>query len=184
MIVALVAGFLGLFYAVKTIQSNKSAVIKKRGSVKAWLLMPKELRVFNVEKYIRPGDGFIYTAPAGPGSLIRGRLQINTASEHRKHWENAFDNYAKERKFVTYRIYQRSGNKLYKGYRISNGDRCWLIFEDIDSTGDLQITLLYQVNPGNRKIRNYMAFVAFQVRKLWNFLRGNGSTFDSITRAS
>jgi len=184
MIVALVAGFLGLFYAVKTIQNSQSAVIRKRGSVKAWLLMPKTFRTFPVEKYIRPGEDFIYTMPAGPGNMMRWRLQINTASEHRNHWEDAFGNYAKEHQFITYSNYQRGRNKIYKGYRIPNGDRCWLIFEDIDNTGDLNITLLYHFRPGDRKIRKYMALVAFHVRRLWNCLRGNGSILDSITRAS
>ena len=184
LVVALVAGFSGLLCAVKTVHSSRSAVIRKRRSVRAWFLMPKGLRAFSVEEYAKPGDDFVYTMLAGPGSLICWRLQIKAAAEQRKHWENAFANYARTRRFITSGSHHRGPNKLYTGYGVPNGDCCWLIFEDVGGSGDLHITLVYQVRPGDRKMRKYMAMLAVHLRKLWYCLRGNGFSCDSITRAS
>jgi hypothetical protein len=146
--------------------------------------MPKAFRIFSVEKYVKSGDDFVYVASEGPGSLRRWRLRINTASEHRKHWENAFGNYAEKLQFKKSRSYQRGPSKLYTEYKVSDNDYCWLMFEDVGGSRDLHITFAYHARPGGTRIRKYMGLVAFHVRKLWYFLRGNDSSYNGITRPS
>ena len=184
MVAALIAGFFGLLCVIRALQSSRSAAIRNRYGIRAQFLIPKGFRVFPVEEHVKPGDHFDYTISARPGSLRHWRLHIHTASEHQMHWENAFDHYANKRQFQKSRSYQRGSNKRYTEYRISNGDRCWLILENDEDTGDLSITFLYQVRPANRRIRKYMNLFTFNVRRLWYFLSGNSARYDMMTRAS
>jgi len=146
--------------------------------------MPKGFRAFPVEQHLQPGDHFDCTLSGWPVSLRHWRLHIHTASEQQKHWENAFDHYANKRQFQKFRSYQRGSNKRYTEYRISNGDRCWLILENDEDIGDLSVTFLYQVRPANRRIRKYMNLLTFNVRRLWYYLSGNSHKCDLMTRAS
>jgi len=184
MVAALIAGFFGLLCATRAIQSSRSSAIKDRFGIRAQFLMPKGFRIFPVEEHLKPGDHFVYTIPAWPSSLRHWRLHIHTASEHQKHWEDAFDHYANSRQFQKSRSLQRGSNKRYTEYMISNGDRCWLILENDEGAGDLSILFLYQVRPANRRIRKYMNLLTFNVRKLWYYLSGNSPGCDMMTRAS
>jgi len=184
MVIALVAGFLGLLCALMAVGGNRSGVIRNRSSLRAWLSMPKAFRAFCVEKHVKPGDDFVYMASDGTGSLRRWHLLINTVSEHRKHWENAFDNYVGKLRFKKSGSYQRGPNKLFIGYRISNNDFGWLIFEDAGGSDDLRITFMYLPKPGGTGIRKYMSLIALHVRRFWYSLRGYDTSLNSITRAS
>ncbi|MFC1634084.1 hypothetical protein ACFL5Z_04530 [Planctomycetota bacterium] len=184
MVAALIAGLFGLLCAMRAIQNSSSAVIRDRFGIRTQFLMPKGFRVFPVEEHVKPGDHFVYTISARPSSLRHWRLQIHTASEHKKHWENAFDHYANKRQFKKSRSYQRGSNKRSTEYKIANGDRCWLILENDEGVGDLNITFLYQARPANRRIRKYMNLLTFNARKLWYYLSGNSPRYDMMTRAS
>jgi hypothetical protein len=184
MIAVLAAALLGLAWAIAAIQSRRSAPISERHGIRAWLLMPKALRNFPVEEFARPGDRFLYTTSARPASLRLWRLQINTAREHREHWERALSSYAVKRRLEGRGSHHRGANKIYTEYRVSNGDYCWLKFEQARGSGDLHVSFIYQVRPANRKLMKCMNEVAFRVRQLWHILRGDGFDFDSITRAS
>jgi hypothetical protein len=184
MIAALMVGLFGLLCAMRAIQSSRSSAIRDRFGIRAQLLMPKGFRAFPVEEHVKPGDHFVYTISKPPSSLRHWRLHINTSSEHQKHWENAFDHYANKRQFKKSRSYQRRSNKQYTEYRISNGDRCWLILDNDKTAGDLSIIFLYQVRPANTRIRKYMNLITFNVRKLWYYLSGKSHRCDMMTRAS
>jgi hypothetical protein len=169
---------------MKAVQSSSSVAIRDRFGLRAQFLMPKGFRAFPVEEHVKPGDHFDYTMPARPGGLRHWCLQIHTASEHKKHWENVFDHYADKRQFRKSCSYRRGSNKRYTEYRISNGDRYWLVLENDKGAGDLRITFLYQVRPANRRIRQYMNLLTFNARRLWYYLTGNSPKCDMMTRAS
>lgn len=184
MVAALIAGFFGLLCAMRAIQSSTPATIRNKFGIRTQFLIPKGFRAFPVEEHLKPGDHFDYTLSGCPGNLRHWCLHIHTTSEHQKYWENAFVHYANKRQFKKSRSYQRGSNKRYTEYRISNGDRCWLILENGEGAGDLSITFLYQVRPANRRIRKYMNLLTFNVRKLWYYLSGNSPRYDMMTRAS
>jgi len=182
-IAGLAVAFFGLGWAMVIVQTSRSAVIRDRRSFRAWLLMPNALRDFPVEESAKPGDQVLYATSGRPGSLRHWRLQINTAKEHREHWERALSSYAVKRRFEGRGSYHRGGNKMYTEYRVSNGDYCWLKFEEAGCS-ELHISFIYQVRPANRKLTKCMNQAAFRIRQVWHFLRGDGFSFDSITRAS
>ena len=184
MVAALIAGFFGLLCAMRAIQSSSSAAIRERFGIRSRFLMPKGFRSFPVEEHVKPADQFNYMISDSPDSLKHWRLQIHTASKHQKHWENAFDHYANKRQFKKSRSYRRGSNMRSTEYKISNGDRCWLILKNDVNAGDLSIIFLYQVRPTNTRIRKYMNLLTFNARKLWYYLSGNSPRCDMMTRAS
>jgi hypothetical protein len=184
MIVAAAAMFFGLIWAVTTIRSRRSAPISDRHGIRAWLLIPKGLRDFPVEEYVKPGDHCLYTILARPRSLTHWRLRINTAKEHREHWERALSSYAMEQQFEGSGSHHRGANRMYTEFRVPNGDRCWLLFEEVGGPGDLDIDFIYHVRPPGGKLMKYMYTAASHIRKFCRFLRGEGLGPDSITRAS
>ena len=181
---ALIAAFSGLLCAMRAIESSSSAAIRDRFGIRTQFLMPKGFRSFPVEKHVKPADQFNYMIPDSPGSLKLWRLQIHTASEHQKHWENAFDHYAEKRQFKKSRSYRRGSNIRSTEYKISNGDRCWLILKNDVNAGDLSIAFLYQVKPTNTRIRKYMNLLTFNARRLWDYLTGKPSGYNVMTRAT
>jgi hypothetical protein len=179
--VAFLAGLSVLLGATLAIQRSRSAVIRDRHGVRARLLMPKGLRLFSVEEYLMPGDDFVYTMSVGPRRSMCWRLQIKTAVAHGKQWEGAFDDYARTRLFKKSHSRHRGQDRLLAVYRISNGDYCRLMSQEIGSSGDLHITFVYHAKPGGARIRKYMGLVAFHVRRLWCTLHGNDAGYNSVT---
>ena len=184
MIAVLAAALLGLALTFTAIQGPQSATLSARHGIRAWLFMPKAFREFPAEESAGSGDELLYTSSAGPGSLRHWRLQIDTSSKHRDHWERAFSSYAVERRFECRSSHHRGPNKIYTQYRVPNGDYCWLKFEQAGGSENLQISFIYQRRPANRKLLKCMNKVAFRVRQLWRILRGDGFDFNAITMAS
>ncbi len=93
MMAALAAALLGLTWAIVSVQNRQSGPISDRHGIRAWLVMPKAMRDFPAEKLYKPTDEFLYTTSTGSGNLRHWELQINTAREHREHWERAAGGY-------------------------------------------------------------------------------------------
>lgn len=91
MIVACVlVASLGIFLFIRSVRRGPSTMISSRRGLRAIILLPKDLRQFPVEKYVKSGDSFTYHISDRRDGYRHCRLQIDTADGDLNDWRDAF----------------------------------------------------------------------------------------------
>ena len=80
----------GIFFFIRVVRRGPSTTIRSRRSLRAVILLPKDMRQFPVEKYVKSGDSFIYHISDRRDGYRHYRLQIDTAEGDLNDWKDAF----------------------------------------------------------------------------------------------
>ena len=169
---------LGIVFFIRIIKRGPSTTIGNRRSLRAVILMPKDLRQFPVEKYVKSGDLFIYHISDRRDGYRHCRLQIDTAEGDLNDWKDAFRDYLKARGEFTEP--RRRGSPQPMLFRWSNADsHGWVAFKVPGSAGELSISFeLYELGPVHRLLRTrFGRFLALLLAKI-------GYPLDAITQAT
>ncbi len=169
---------LGIFFFIRIVKRGPSTTIGSRRSLRAIILMPKDLRQFPVEKHVKSGDSFIYHISDRRDGYRHCRLQIDTAEGDLNDWKDAFRNYLKARGEFTEP--RRRGSPQPMLFRWSSADsHGWVTFKVPGSAGELSISFeLYELGPVHRLLRTrFGRFLALLLAKI-------GYPLDAITQAT
>jgi len=130
--------FLGWF-----IRRGPSAVITDRTSLQALLFIPKDLRGFVVEEYVKSGDSFAYQMPGNARIRPVWRLQISAAVKDIEYWKDAFRSYLGQCGRYLERQSSPGETRMPFTPSTSPGARGQVSFKADESTGELRITFVY-----------------------------------------
>jgi hypothetical protein len=168
---------LGVVLFVMIIRRGPSTTIRSRRSLRAIMLMPKDLRQFPVESYVKSGDSFVYHISDRRDGYRHCRLQIDTAEGDLNEWKDAFRDYLKARgDFAEPRI----GSPHPTLFRWSSADsHGWVTFKGPGPAGELSISLeFYELGLVYKLLRTrFGRFLALLLAKI-------GYPLDAITQAT
>lgn len=170
---------LGIVFFVRIIRRGPSTTIRSRRSLRAVILMPKDLRQFPVEKYVKSGDSFIYHISDRRDGYRHCRLQIDTAEGNLNDWKDAFRNYLNAHGQFTEPRRRGSSQLMVFRPRSSADSHGWVMFKVPGSAGELSISFeLYELGPVRRLLRTrFGRFLALLLAKI-------GYPLDAITQAT
>ena len=184
-LVVTMAAMIGLVGVYCAAVCRPSGVVKNRRTIRARLLMPKDLRLFAVERHTTKQDSFAYDMFIGPRRLSCWRLRINTDPQRRQYWAKAINDHAVERGFAPpVRTYKVGHDKSYRQYVDSNDHLRRLIVREITSGNSLEITLDLYDNGPNSGPQKYVTLAGLYARRFWARLCGKAAIVDSITDVS
>jgi hypothetical protein len=155
----------GIFFFIRIVRRGPSTTVSSRRSLRAIFLLPKDLRQFPVEKYVKPGDSFVYHISDRQDGLRHCRLQIDTAEGELNNWKDSFRKYLKGRGELTE---PRSGSlRLMLFSSKSSADlHGWVTFKG--SADGLSISFeLHKPGPVHRLLRTrFGKFLALLLAKI------------------
>jgi hypothetical protein len=165
----------GIFFFIRIVRRGPSTTIGNRRSLRAVILLPKGLRQFPVEKYVKSGDSFVYHISNRRDGYRRCRLQIDTAEGDLNDWKDAFRDYLKARGEFTE---PRSGSPQAMLFGWSSADsHAWVTFKG-PADGPSITFEHYKLGLVHRLLRTrFGRLLAFLLAKI-------GYPLDGITQAT
>jgi hypothetical protein len=176
------AAVVGIVSVLCAAMCRQSAEIKDRRTLRAWLLIPKDLRQFPVETYAVASETIAYRMLTAPRGLTRWRLQINTHPERRSRWNEVFTDYTVACGFGRLMIYGRPQGRLYRQYWAAQGKGRFLMIEDSTTPNTLNIAFEFHDSIPDKGLRKYLRLASVCMRRLRARFRGNA--YDAIADVS
>ena len=174
---------LGIFFFIRIVRRGPSTTVSSRRGLRAVILLPKDLRQFPVEKYVKPGDSFIYHISDRRDGFRHCRLQIDTAEGDLNDWRDAFRDHFDVRGEITQRIGGSSHRMLFLFHSKSNADsHGWVTFKRPGSAGKLSMSVeWYEPRLVRRLLRTrFGKFLAVLLAKIGYHL----DAIDAIAQAT
>lgn len=169
---------LGVLLFIVIIRRGPSTTIRSRRSLRAIMLMPKDLRQFPVESYVKSGDSFVYHISDRRDGYRHCRLQIDTAEGDLNEWKDAFRDYLKARGDFTEP--RRRGSRQPMLFRWSSADsHGWVAFKGPGPAGEMSISFeSYELGLVRKLLRTrFGRFLTLVLAKI-------GYPLDAITQAT
>jgi hypothetical protein len=168
---------LGIFFFIRIVRRGPSKTVRSRRGLRAVILMPKAVRQFPVEKYVKSGDSFIYHISDRRDGFRRCRLQIDTVGGDLNDWKDAFREYLKARGECTGHKWRGSREPMLFRWKGSADSHGWVIFKG--PADGLSITFEYYQPGLVRRLlgTRFGKFLAFLLAKI-------GYPLDAITQVT
>lgn len=163
-----------------------SAVVRDRHSLRALLIMPGDLHCFPVERYIKPGESFVYTMSTARDDLTRWRLSIESIPQRQDYWKHTISGHITARGFKRLGRPRNAWNSLHIRFGASGGRYAALKSQQAESNGRVCLTLEYWPSLSRRR-PSYMRpidLVRFYYQKARRAFFGNNAPINTITGPS
>ena len=131
---------LGIFFFIRIVRREPSTTISSRRGLRAIILLPKDLRQFPVEKYVKSGDSFMYHISDRRDGFRHCRLQIDAAEGDSTDWRDTFREHFNVRGEIT----EARGGLPYRVLfhsKSSADSHGWVTFKRPGSAGKLSMSV-------------------------------------------
>ncbi len=161
-IICLVATFLAAALCIGRFLLCPSATITSRSSIKAHLLLPKDVRDFPIEKHTDPNDRFVYSVNSHESHWQISLLRITTSADRLSGYKHAF------RTFLSPRGRLSEGKRTLV-LRPTGSKHSTALVRFVAAGAELHITFEYRtLGIGQRLLASkYGRFLAPVFRRFW-----------------